>query len=128
MPLRIFNLKKLVKKFNFEMTKRNKYTIEQIADIFKEGGCVLTADEYKVSSVPISYTCSCGNTSQITLCNFKRGVRCRKCCGSEIWQNDREARWDKNKTAVPDCIWIKEVKDKTDEHVTIQVICYERSN
>lgn len=55
-----------------------KYSVEEVVDIFKKGGCELLSD-YKNCTQPVKYRCNCGRQSQITLHNFIRGHRCRPC-------------------------------------------------
>ena len=60
-----------------------KYTYEYIHNYFKEQKCKLLDTEYKNNSTKMKYQCKCGNLSSMTFANFKKGKRCRKCCGTE---------------------------------------------
>lgn len=64
------------------MPKKLKY--EDVKQIFEENGCVLLSVEYKNSKTPLDYVCDCGNTSKITITDFKNGVRCKKCAIGKI--------------------------------------------
>jgi hypothetical protein len=53
--------------------------IKSIRQLFKDSGCVLLSKEYVNRDVALDYICSCGNSSKISLDNFKRGNRCKEC-------------------------------------------------
>jgi hypothetical protein len=55
-----------------------KYTQEQVKNIFANGKCELL-DVYLGANIPVTYRCSCGNISDITLANFLKGNRCANC-------------------------------------------------
>ncbi len=57
-----------------------KYSIETAKQIFKDEGCELLETKYLNCNIPMKYKCKCGNISKISLCSFKNGTRCRKCC------------------------------------------------
>jgi hypothetical protein len=73
--------------------RHKKYTIEEVKNIFKEQGCELKAQEYKNSSTPMPYTCSCGNDSKICLNSFKAGNRCKE-CGKEKSRNKQKYSYE----------------------------------
>ena len=56
-----------------------KKTIEEVQKVFEKSGCKLIEKVYKNNRTPMSYVCFCGNTSKISLDNFQRGRRCKKC-------------------------------------------------
>lgn len=56
-----------------------KLTIENVKNVFEEGGCLLISDCYKNNLTKMDYICNCGNYSKISFSNFKNGKRCRKC-------------------------------------------------
>lgn len=60
-----------------------RYTYEEVYDYFKDNGCQLLSEEYKDNRTHLHYICNCGNQSKIYFKDFKKGVRCRKCSGSE---------------------------------------------
>ncbi len=67
-----------------ECSGNKKYTYEEVKKYFKDHDCKLLEKEYVNSKTKMKYECKCGNKEcKITFSNFKRGQRCRKCCGSE---------------------------------------------
>ena len=68
-----------------------KFTTDKIQDLFSKEGYVLKSTEYIDSQQPLEITCSEGHESQITLYEFKKGVRCKICTkeakGQEIDQD-----------------------------------------
>jgi len=63
---------------------RKKYTIEKVRQVFEDGGCELLSGEYEGFDSNLEYKCRCGYISKITLSNFQRGHRCRKCWRERI--------------------------------------------
>ncbi len=63
-----------------------KYTYEQVKKMFEDAGCILVSKEYKNSSTPLEYYCSCDNTiiETIKLNSFMMGCRCHKCRSKRI--------------------------------------------
>jgi len=59
-------------------TGLEKYTQEQAEKYFEDNGCKLIS-EYTGANDDLSYICSCGNESKITLWNFRKGNRCKLC-------------------------------------------------
>lgn len=55
------------------------HTIESARKEFASRGMVLLSTEYKNSHTKMSYRCSCGKISQITMSNLKQGNRCKEC-------------------------------------------------
>lgn len=68
------------------MKGKLKYTQSEVELIFKNEGCELL-DVYTGVKNKMKYKCSCGNISNISLDNFKRGKRCG--C-------DKKTNWDLN--------------------------------
>ena len=58
-----------------------RFKIEEVKEIFKNGGCELLETKYSNARTPVKYRCSCGDISKICLDSFKRGNRCKKCGG-----------------------------------------------
>jgi 5-methylcytosine-specific restriction endonuclease McrA len=58
---------------------RRKYSLKDIQKIFREGGCQLLSKEYNNTQQKLSYVCSCGSISEITLNHFREGKRCKFC-------------------------------------------------
>jgi hypothetical protein len=84
------------KKCGIEKMKKSKFDIFKVKKLFKDSGCVLL-DEYKKSSIPMRYICSCGKESKISWNNFSKGRRCKECGLSKrskenhyCWNKDRE--------------------------------------
>jgi len=64
------------------MSKRKKWTYEEVKDYFEEQGCELKTpkEEYKNVIQHLDYICSCGRSSKTTFSKFKdRGQRCKEC-------------------------------------------------
>lgn len=59
-------------------TGLEKYTQKEVEDIFKNGGCTLIST-YTGANESLKYICECGNESETTLSNFKKGKRCVSC-------------------------------------------------
>ncbi len=62
---------------NCSGTKKNTY--KYIYNYFKEQECELLEKEYINNRIKMEYKCSCGNISNISFSNFKKGQRCNKC-------------------------------------------------
>lgn len=67
-----------------KQTKSRSLTFEDVRDTFKSYGCELLSTDYKNARTLLEYRCDCGNISEITLDNFKRGVRCNECRSGKI--------------------------------------------
>jgi len=61
-----------------------KLTIDQAKEVFVNGGCELLEDNYENNHTAMRYRCSCGNSSKITLSDFKTGKRCKACGVSKV--------------------------------------------
>jgi hypothetical protein len=59
--------------------RRQKYTIEEVSQLFKKENCVLLAEKYKDNNTPMNYICSCGNYSKKRLRSFIKSPHCKKC-------------------------------------------------
>lgn len=57
----------------------NKYTIEEVTDIFKKDGYVLISKKYKNAVSNLKTICPNGHKYSVRLGNFIYGYRCRKC-------------------------------------------------
>lgn len=58
-------------------------TYKYVETYFKEQNCKLLEMEYKNTKTKMKYICVCGNESNISFQDFKKGNRCRKCSGCE---------------------------------------------
>jgi hypothetical protein len=58
-----------------------RYTISQVAEIFKQQNCLLISDKYENQLGKLHYEASCGHHNIISLKTFLRGAgqKCRKC-------------------------------------------------
>jgi hypothetical protein len=66
-----------------EGAKKQRYSFEYVKTFFRNNKCELLEKEYVNAIIPLLYKCSCNNISKIRFNDFKRGMRCRKCSGSE---------------------------------------------
>jgi len=63
-----------------ENADKQRHSLEEVQDIFKNGGCKLLSNTYKNSNGKLKYICSCGNDkAEIDLSHFERGQRCNDC-------------------------------------------------
>jgi very-short-patch-repair endonuclease/peptidyl-tRNA hydrolase len=62
---------------------KEKHTFDYVYECFKKQDCELLEKVYKNANTKMEYICNCGNDSEITFGNFKKGVRCSKCSGNE---------------------------------------------
>ena len=60
-----------------------KLTLEEVKQLFLDGGCEFLDDEYVNARNPHNYKCECGRTSKICVGHFKSGVRCADCGGTK---------------------------------------------
>lgn len=60
-----------------------KYTYEQVFDIFKNRNCILISNNYKDAFGKLEFKCQCGNISETSLHQFMKNIGCMKCTGSE---------------------------------------------
>jgi V8-like Glu-specific endopeptidase len=56
-----------------------KFTIEKIEDLFGKEGYLLESKEYISSQIALESTCPEGHSVNISLYEFKKGIRCREC-------------------------------------------------
>ncbi len=78
-----------------------RLSYKEVKEIFRKGGCTLISKEYKNSRELLDYQCSCTRFAKISLSNFKKGQRCKKCAIERNIERNAEKR---RKT-------IKEVKE-----------------
>ena len=53
-----------------------KHTLEELQEIYKQGGCVLLAIEYKDNKTLMKFKCVCGKIGENTFNCFDKGQRC----------------------------------------------------
>ncbi len=75
--------------------KKNIY--EEAKQYFEDHGCELLEIEYINSYTPMRYKCECGNISEISFSNFKKGQRC-KLCGIKKRCGENNHSYNPNKT------------------------------
>ena len=51
-----------------------KLTLEEVKEVFEDGGCELIEETYINNSVPLKYRCSCSSVGKISLNHFKKVV------------------------------------------------------
>jgi 5-methylcytosine-specific restriction endonuclease McrA len=56
-----------------------KLEFSQVQKVFEERGFVLLEDSYVNSETPLRYRCECGNESQMSYKNVKKGRSCSEC-------------------------------------------------
>jgi very-short-patch-repair endonuclease len=56
-------------------------TYDNVKDFFKQQNCELLSTEYNNAHYVMKYKCECGNISQISYNNLKKGRRCADCKG-----------------------------------------------
>ena len=56
-----------------------KHTLEYVQNCFLEKDCKLLTNEYVNGKTRMEYRCNCGNTSEISFNDFKKGHRCNEC-------------------------------------------------
>jgi hypothetical protein len=80
-----------------ECAGNRKKSIDAVQTIFKDAGCKLISTEYCGNKQPLTYICSCGNESKISLNSFQRGNRCRLCANKKISiRNSKERHYRYN--------------------------------
>lgn len=58
---------------------KRRVGIERARKLFKDGGCSLLETEYSNCEKPMKYICNCGDVAYMSLSNFKKGKRCKRC-------------------------------------------------
>ena len=81
------------------MAIKKRRPIEKVCEIFEKEGYTLLSDSYVNVNMPLSFHCPRGHEHQISLSNWKKGQRCRKCYEEDRlgpnhpnWCQDREAK------------------------------------
>ena len=60
-------------------TKQLKHSYEYVKQYFEDQNCELLSTEYKNNNQKLDCVCICGNKTQISFYEFKKGCRCKKC-------------------------------------------------
>jgi len=66
-----------------------RHSLKYVKKYFEEHGCELLEKEYKNARYKMKYKCFCGDVSEISFDNFKRGRRCYKCRNKKIANSKR---------------------------------------
>lgn len=74
-----------------KVSEKLSLNYEEVKRIFEENDCVLLEDKYISAVTPMKYICDCGSPSKITLSNFKRGSRCKKCGTKKVADKNRRS-------------------------------------
>lgn len=75
-----------------------KHSQEYVEEYFKSQECELL-DKYINSKQHLKYKCLCGNISEISLSNFQRGHRCKK-CGIKKKIAENNYNWNPNREEI----------------------------
>ncbi len=99
------------------LSRRFKYTFEEVKETFEKNNCKLLSTEYKNQLVKLDYICECNNQSQICFKDFLSDRRCKKCAiqkrketnleryGNEVSMNSEELKET----------WVHKVKNRSEE-------------
>ncbi|TCM89637.1 HNH endonuclease [Paenibacillus sp. BK033] len=60
-------------------SSKQRRTIDSVRETFALGGCELLSSEYSSNKQKLSFRCSCGNVTAISLAKFQAGQRCQSC-------------------------------------------------
>jgi 5-methylcytosine-specific restriction endonuclease McrA len=69
---------------NKRISESNKFTYEQVRQIFEKNGCKLLSKEYVNAYQKLLFQCSCGNIAYIKYANFSQGSKCNQCISKRI--------------------------------------------
>lgn len=77
--------------------EKQRYSIEEIKEIFAKTDCILLSDTYTRNADKIKFICSCGTEYSLRITQFISGVRCMNCSiqsrtgkNNCNWVEDRE--------------------------------------
>jgi hypothetical protein len=99
------------------LTRRFKYTYQQVKKIFEDNKCRLISTEYKNQITNLDYICECKNEAKITFKMFLQGQRCPKCAIQKRKETNLERYGNEvaiNSNKIKE-VWIEKVKNRTDE-------------
>ena len=106
-----------------------KLTYNYVKKIFEEGGCELLSDEYVNNITKLKYKCSCGEMSEISFSNFKRGSRCRECGYKKNAKNQKHTyEFVKNYFENYDCILLSKKYENAFKILKYRCSCGNISN
>lgn len=77
---------------NDSSKNKRKTKYDDVYEYFSSNGCRLLSTTYNNQEEKLKYICICGNQSEITFKNFKKGSRCKDCGLSRIRQHNIERR------------------------------------
>jgi hypothetical protein len=99
------------------LSRRFKYTLNEVQKIFQNNNCELVSTEYKNQITNLDYICECKNKTKISFKAFLNGQRCQECAiqkrkdtnlvryGNEVSMNSEELKE----------IWVEKIQNRTDE-------------
>ena len=76
-----------------------KYTIEEVREVFEEAGCTLLSTEYLGTHKKLRYICACEEEAYVTFYKFRNSAykRCRSCSdklNGERIRGDKHPHWN----------------------------------
>jgi hypothetical protein len=103
---------------------KEKYTFEEVKEIFKSKDCNLLENEYINSNTPMKYVCKCGLKSEISLASLLNGSHCKQCGYSKISESQRKSfqeisTYFKNKN----CIIVSYENEYINNSSTLKYVC-----
>lgn len=99
------------------LTRRFKYSLNEVQKIFQDNNCEMVSSEYKNQLQNLDYICECKNKAKISFKAFLNGQRCQECAiqkrkvtnlvryGNEVSMNSEELKE----------IWVEKIQNRTDE-------------
>lgn len=99
------------------LTRRFKYTYQEVLKTFQDNNCQLISTEYKNQITNLDYICECKNEAKITFKMFLQGQRCPKCALQKRKETNLERYGNEvsmNSEQLKD-VWVEKIKNRTDE-------------
>ena len=99
------------------LTKKFKYTFQEVKDYFTKHNCKLLSTEYKNQLTNLDYICECGNETIIQFKTFLLGNRCQKCALEKRKKTNIE-KYGNEVSMNSDILkekWVEKVKNRTEE-------------
>ncbi len=104
------------------IAEKLKFSYKKVKKIFEKGGCILISKIYKGNREKLKYICNCEEEAEITLSEFMKGGRCKK-CGIKKCANKRRYSYKEVKEIFEKggCILIS--KTYKESHDKLEYIC-----
>jgi len=99
-----------------------RLTFEEVKGIFKNGGCELLEKTYINNSIPLEYRCSCSSVGKISLNNFRKGSRCKKCGEKKISESRKYSIKEVRRIFKKECCELLE-REYRDQNSLMNYIC-----